>query len=96
MKRYSMENDNWHRWLGWLLILSPLLIFLLGNHVAAAQTASPSMWSVRNACRSDIRSVCAGIMPGGGRIKQCMIEKRDQLSAACKSALANARTSAKN
>jgi len=95
MKKNLMESDSWHRWLGWLLILSPLLIFLLGNHVAA-QTASPSMWSIRRACGSDIRSVCAGIMPGGGRIKQCMIEKRDQLSSGCKAALANARAAAKN
>ncbi len=96
MKRNSIEADGWHRWLGWLLILSPLLIFLLGNHVAAAQTASPSIWSIRKACGSDIRSVCAGIMPGGGRIKQCMIEKRDQLSSGCKNALANAPAAAKN
>jgi hypothetical protein len=96
MKRNLMANDGWHRWLGWLLILSPLLIFLLGIRLVAAQTASPSMWALRKACGSDIRSVCAGIMPGGGRIKQCMIEKRDQLSADCKSALANARAPAKN
>jgi hypothetical protein len=95
MKRNSTENDVWHRWLGWLLIVSPLLIFLLGSHVAA-QTTSPSMWSLRKACGSDIRSVCAGIMPGGGRIKQCMIEKHDQLSAGCKSALANAPAATKN
>jgi hypothetical protein len=38
--------------------------------------------------------LCAGVFPGGGRIKQCMIEKRDQLSEACKTALLAARAKA--
>jgi hypothetical protein len=42
---------------------------------------------VRQACGSDVRSLCSGIMPGGGRIKQCMIDKFDQLSDGCKAAL---------
>jgi len=41
------------------------------------------------ACRSDLQSLCAGVQPGGGRIRGCMREHRTQLSAACKIALAD-------
>ena len=58
----------------------------------AASAASPataqdaSRKQVRQACTDDVRALCAGIFPGGGRIKQCMIEKFDQLSDGCKRA----------
>jgi hypothetical protein len=53
---------------------------------ANAET-NPSRGDLRQACGADVRSLCAGIMPGGGRIKQCMIDKFDQLSDGCKAAL---------
>jgi hypothetical protein len=43
--------------------------------------------NMRQACGGDVRSLCSGITPGGGRIKQCMIDKFDQLSDGCKAAL---------
>jgi hypothetical protein len=49
--------------------------------------AGPSRADLRQACGADVRAVCSGITPGGGRIKQCMIEKFDQLSDGCKAAL---------
>jgi len=51
--------------------------------------AGPSQADLRQACGADVRSLCAGIFPGGGRIKQCMIDKFDQLSDGCKAALKN-------
>ena len=42
---------------------------------------------VRGACRSDVKSLCAGVQRGGGRIKQCMKDHKDQLSSECKRAL---------
>jgi hypothetical protein len=40
-------------------------------------------------CRADLQNLCAGVQPGGGRIRDCMKEHRAQLSAACKIALAD-------
>ena len=51
---------------------------------ASAQSSDP-----RGACKADYDKFCAGIAPGGGRIVACLDEKRDQLSATCKSALDN-------
>jgi hypothetical protein len=36
------------------------------------------------ACTNDIKSLCAGIEPGGGRMRDCIREHRASLSAACK------------
>jgi hypothetical protein len=57
---------------------------------AAAQSGSQSAGSVRAACAADVRALCAGVLSGGGRIKACIKEKREQLSKGCKDALMDA------
>jgi len=66
----------------------------------AAPAAAPAMivlrplrpreelFIVRSACSADIRSLCAGIAPGGGRIVQCIASNAASLSPACKDVLA--------
>jgi hypothetical protein len=43
----------------------------------------------QGACKSDLQLLCAGVQPGGGRIRDCMKEHRTQLSAGCKMAIAD-------
>jgi cysteine rich repeat protein len=43
---------------------------------------------VRSACGADIRTLCAGVAPGGGRIVQCIASNAASLSPACKDVLA--------
>jgi hypothetical protein len=43
---------------------------------------------MRSACGADIRSLCGGIAPGGGRIVQCLASNSASLSPACTSVLA--------
>jgi hypothetical protein len=38
----------------------------------------------RKACRADYSRLCSGISPGGGRVRKCLNENFDVLSAACK------------
>ena len=66
-------------------LLGAVIAAALGG-IATAQDAKPS-GAVRQACAADVRTLCAGVLPGGGRIKKCVIEKRDQLSDGCKSAI---------
>jgi len=42
---------------------------------------------VRSACAEDIKTLCADVQPGGGRIKACIREHKDRLSEICKQAL---------
>ena len=42
---------------------------------------------LRSACGGDVRSLCGGVQPGGGRIVQCLATKAASLSPACKKVL---------
>ena len=65
----------------------------LGASAALAQAAPPAQApAARNACRADIRALCAGIQPGGGRMAACLREKQAQLSPACREQIAAVRT----
>jgi len=67
---------------------------------AAAPAAAPAvivlrplrpreeLFIVRSACGADIRTLCAGVAPGGGRIVQCIASNAASLSPACKDVLA--------
>ena len=44
----------------------------------------------REACMSDYEKFCNGIMPGGGRIIACLSKEADNLTPACKKAMADA------
>jgi hypothetical protein len=67
---------------------------------AAAPAAAPAvivlrplrpreeLFIVRSACGADIRTLCAGVAPGGGRIVQCVASNAAALSPACKDVLA--------
>jgi hypothetical protein len=64
------------------LATAAMLALALTTMAAKAQDAT-----VRQACSSDFHSVCSGVSPGGGRIKQCMIDNFAKLSDGCKAAM---------
>lgn len=66
------------------LNFAAIIVAVAFSGLASAQSSDP-----RGACKADYDKFCAGIAPGGGRIVACLDEKRDQLSATCKSALDN-------
>jgi hypothetical protein len=45
------------------------------------------LFVLRSACSGDIRTLCAGVAPGGGRIMQCISNRAASLSPACKDVL---------
>ena len=57
-----------------------------GPGMAGPRMGGPSMGGanpVLAACGSDIRRLCAGVQPGGGRIRQCMRARIREASAGC-------------
>ena len=42
---------------------------------------------LRSACGSDVRTLCAGVAPGGGRVVQCLATRAASISPACKDVL---------
>jgi len=47
------------------------------------------LFVLRSACGGDVRALCGGIPPGGGRIVQCLASQAASLSPACKEVLAS-------
>jgi hypothetical protein len=45
------------------------------------------LFVLRSACGGDVRSLCGGVQPGGGRIVQCLATQAASLSPACKDVL---------
>jgi hypothetical protein len=45
------------------------------------------LFVLRSACGGDVRSLCGGVAPGGGRIVQCLATNAGSLSPACKDVL---------
>jgi hypothetical protein len=70
-----------------------------GGGAAAAAPAAPTvivlrpmrpreeLFVLRSACGADVRTICGGVQPGGGRIVQCLATNAAQLSPACKDVL---------
>lgn len=46
------------------------------------------LFVLRSACSSDVRTLCGGVAPGGGRIIQCLATRAASISPACKDVLA--------
>lgn len=46
------------------------------------------LFIARSACGADIRTLCAGVQPGGGRVVQCIASNAASLSPGCKDVLA--------
>jgi len=45
------------------------------------------LFVMRSACGADVRTLCAGVDPGGGRILQCLVSNASSLSPDCRSVL---------
>lgn len=74
------------------VVASAFIMSVLAGAALAADTPAPAgRGAVWEACKADISSLCAGIQPGGGRIKACLKANRDKLSEGCKAAIVAAR-----
>jgi hypothetical protein len=45
------------------------------------------LFVLRSACGADVRTICGGVQPGGGRIVQCLASNAASISPACKDVL---------
>jgi hypothetical protein len=43
--------------------------------------------AIRAYCKPDVERLCASVEPGGGRIKDCLMKHKEQMSVGCAQAL---------
>ena len=77
--------------------LSALALFGLvaSSAVFAADAPAAAAGPAVEACKADVQTLCPGVQPGDGRIKQCMTKNRSKLSDGCKAALKEQRAKKK-
>jgi hypothetical protein len=64
-----------------------MIVLLAMRSIAPANAQDGDKRGLRDACREDYTRLCAGVAPGGGRIKKCMADNSASLSPKCKTAL---------
>jgi Spy/CpxP family protein refolding chaperone len=67
-----------------IIVIAATLALVAMSQNAVAQTAEQQA-----ACSADFRKLCPGVMPGGGRILDCLAKQKDKLSPACKKVVAD-------
>jgi hypothetical protein len=76
-----------------LSVVAAVLVGLLAQPVMAREEILEGV-AVLGACGADVVRLCAGVVPGDGRIKACIFEKRAELSGGCRDVLSQALTTA--
>jgi hypothetical protein len=57
----------------------------------ATALRNPAVQEAVSTCNSDRSRLCSSVMPGGGRIVRCLVEKRESVSPPCQAAILKAR-----
>ncbi len=78
-----------------LALAGPALVSAAFTMAGAAQAQVPAPMrsealALMQICRADYDRLCAGVLPGGGRVLACLQEHSHQVSAACGQALPRA------
>ncbi|MFI0847430.1 cysteine rich repeat-containing protein [Mesorhizobium sp. IMUNJ23232] len=58
--------------------IAAIVLFAMAAGDVMAQTAAEQA-----ACKADYQKFCSGVMPGGGRVLECLAKQKDKLSPAC-------------
>lgn len=56
----------------------------LADEAPADPLAPPSLADLHAACDADIKKLCVGVQPGGGRILACLKQHQESVSDNCK------------
>lgn len=69
---------------------TPVLLLALSAALpvlAAEATMESELEALRTFCRPDIERLCPKVEPGGGRLKECLMKRKEQMSVGCAEAL---------
>lgn len=69
------------------LFLSAALLASAEAFAMGAGIDPAEMQALKTYCRADIERLCGNVEPGGGRIKECLMAQKEQMSVGCAQAL---------
>jgi hypothetical protein len=69
------------------MIRHSLFAIAIASLGLATSASAQDPKAAREACTPDYRKYCAGVMPGGGRVKKCLTENLDKLAPECRAAV---------
>jgi orotidine-5'-phosphate decarboxylase len=64
-----------------------LTLVLIASGAAAQGLSTSEKMQLRQACAPEMKRLCPGIKPGGGELKKCLQDNKDQLSPTCAEAI---------
>lgn len=64
-----------------------LAFVLVGGAAHAQQMSRQQMMQLKSACEPDVRRLCSGTQPGGGRLLGCLQQNAANVSQPCTEAL---------
>ena len=65
-----------------------LALVLFASAASAQQITRQQLMELRSVCETDLRTLCAGVQPGNGRLAQCLQKNAASLSQPCAEKLA--------
>ena|ERR1700745_881387 len=68
-------------------ILPPKALLIFATLSLTADGALAQQTAIANACAADIKSLCAGVTPGEGRLEACIKTHSGEASDGCRAAL---------
>jgi len=68
---------------------SVVVVLLAAALPAAAQESKmdKELEALRTYCKPDIERLCAKVEPGGGRLKECLMKHKEEMTVGCAQAL---------
>lgn len=74
------------------MTIRKIALFLLISAAMPAFAQQPSqldkeLAALRTYCKADIERLCPNVEPGGGKIKECLMERKMEVSVGCAEAL---------
>lgn len=72
-----------------VLMTSIMIVLASAAMPAFAQgsAADAEIEALRTYCKADIERLCPNVEPGGGQIKECLMQHKEQMSVGCAQAL---------
>jgi hypothetical protein len=73
--------------------MKPRLFLLTGILLSSPQVFAQEsqmdaeLEALRAYCKADIERLCPNVQPGGGRIKECLLAQKEQMTVGCAEAL---------